>query len=382
MPSAPDYRKILTDLYKRHNPEKVKDVDFLLKKFEGREAEMVAKIKEKYGVTDEVEMVPPPTPQEQARRKKRRKRVASWTILLLLIGGVSAGSWSLYSTGYFDGMFPSGPTEKLYVIADTVYTHSVCDMEVESRELKLPFGREVEVDERESTCVVTEIDGERHYIPQKYLGTDLEYTEIDAIYGNDVARALYDNSYEKRALRNYFSRMGYKGVIPEEKQLELYGRPIENEVWQVVGLEGEPPVNVVAKGKFAGDSGSEEDEGSRKRPPDFAAIIAKKDEPVQRKLAIFKFTQEKVDEFVGDLDLSDYPDYYIRPVTYGMQEVLWDEYLVLDPEWNNDQLGYAILLEKETQTGVKYLVEPRAGELVLKKLRKTLLGYKIESTVF
>lgn len=383
MPAAPDYRKILTDLYQRHNPEKVKDVDFLLKKFAGREEEMVAKIKEKYGVEEEeVVVTPPPAPEELARRKRRRKRLRSWIAVVLLFGGAAAGAWTVVSTGYFDGLFASEPTEKLYVIADTVHTHSVCDLGKDSRLLQLPFGKEVLVSERESTCIVTEIDGDRHYIPQKYLGTDLEFTEINAIYGNDAARALYDNSYEKRALRNYFSRKGFKGDIPEEKQLELYGRPHESEVWQVVALEGEPPVNVVAKGKFATDGEVGENEEGGKRPPDFAAIVSKKDDPEQRRLAVFRFNAEKVDEFVGDLDLSDYPGYFMRSVTYGMQEVLWDNYLVLDPEWNNDRKGYAILLEKETQTGVKYLVETRPEGLVMKKLRKTLLGYKIESTIF
>lgn len=386
MPAAPDYRKILTDLYKRYNPEKVGDVDFLLKKFEGREAEMVEKVRLKYGVTEEdsLEPAPPPTPEELARRQKKRKRIALWTMILLLVGGVGAGSWAMYSNGFLDGLFESAPAEQLYVIADTVHTHTHCDMGKDSRVLALPFGQAVTVNDREMTCVVTEIEGKEHFIPQKYLGTDLEFSEIDGIYGNDAARALYDNSYEKRALRNYFSRMGYKGEIPEEKQLQLYGRPLEAEIWQVYGLEGEGPhpVNVVAKGKFAGEKW--ENEPDPKVPLDFAAIISKRDEPEVRKLVVFEFNKDKVDEFVADFDLTDYPGYYIRPVRYGVNEYFWDKFVVLDPtgeEGQAEEIKKGILLEKENQLGVKYLVEVGNNSMEVRKLRKTIFGYKMEALV-
>lgn len=376
MPEAPDYRKILTDLYLRHNPEKVGDVDFLLKKFAGREAEMVEKIKQKYNVVDEPAVVPAPprTPAEIARKRKKRRRGITWSLVAVLLGSLGFGSWYGYSEGYLEQVFPGGPAEKLYVIADTVYSHDRCDLGMDSRLKAFAYGETVEVARREGTCVVAEMEDEPHFIPQKYLGTELEYTEIDAIYGNAEARVLYDNSYEKRALRNYFSRMGYIGSIPSEQQLSLYGHPAEKPVWQVVALPEDPPVNVVAKGKFVGG-----EYGAR--PLDMAVIMDRLDQPDERRLALFRFDEEQVDQFVADFDLTDYPNYYIRPVTFSIDELLWDRFLKLDPNDPDGALQYGLLMEKENQMGVKYLFQVRNGNLDLSKLRKTLFGYRIESAI-
>ena len=47
---APDsYRAILTDLYTRYNPEKLAKIDYILDKFVGKEEEVIAAVREKYG---------------------------------------------------------------------------------------------------------------------------------------------------------------------------------------------------------------------------------------------------------------------------------------------------------------------------------------------
>ncbi|GIV33342.1 MAG: hypothetical protein KatS3mg031_0877 [Chitinophagales bacterium] len=47
-----DYRKALIEFYEKHNPAKLPEVDLLLKKYKGREAELLHALKIKYGVKD------------------------------------------------------------------------------------------------------------------------------------------------------------------------------------------------------------------------------------------------------------------------------------------------------------------------------------------
>jgi hypothetical protein len=44
------YRKVITDLYQANNPEKVKDIDWLMKKYSGCEEELIHAIKLKYNI--------------------------------------------------------------------------------------------------------------------------------------------------------------------------------------------------------------------------------------------------------------------------------------------------------------------------------------------
>ncbi|HHG85353.1 MAG TPA: SPOR domain-containing protein [Bacteroidetes bacterium] len=81
----PNYKKELTRLFQKYNPDKVKDVDALLEKFAGREPELIATIHRKYGG------------KEMPRRKGRILLILAIVMLLL-----SAGSWYAASTGMFD----------------------------------------------------------------------------------------------------------------------------------------------------------------------------------------------------------------------------------------------------------------------------------------
>jgi len=49
--ASQDYRALLQKLYEKHNPAKLGDVDWLLEKYAGREAEMYQRICDKYGVS-------------------------------------------------------------------------------------------------------------------------------------------------------------------------------------------------------------------------------------------------------------------------------------------------------------------------------------------
>ena len=44
------FRQEITALYQTHNPEKVKDVDWLMKKYAGSEEDLIHAIKTKYNV--------------------------------------------------------------------------------------------------------------------------------------------------------------------------------------------------------------------------------------------------------------------------------------------------------------------------------------------
>ena len=56
-PKDPDYALILKNFYEKDHPEKLKDIPKLLKKFEGKESEMFAKIAKTYGVPNPLEVV-------------------------------------------------------------------------------------------------------------------------------------------------------------------------------------------------------------------------------------------------------------------------------------------------------------------------------------
>lgn len=481
MADKPDYRAILTQLYQRYNPEKVRDVDFLLKKFEGREAEMIDKIQRKYAALEPfTSPVPPPatsegggdepsgkgkdagsdlpkeksapqteggkekstgssdgqkpksgksggkrkepkvrtkpeakpkakpetrpgsetgkgssstTPkaktkgkpkgksavkpreaQEVSRPKRSGRRIIGFSLIGLLIGAGAFAAWY-----FWGGDSPIIKKQFLYVVADTVFTHSECDLGLESRLRPFPYGEAIEVKGLEESCITTRVDGKVEYVPKKFLGSKREFEEIDAIYGNPESRDLFDNSYEKRALRNYFNRTQIMGDIPHKMQVELYGQPREREVWQVFGMgledgEEEVTMDAVAKGRFSwGNQADLEDPGNR--PEDFAVIISERENRDRRKLLLFNFDEDKIDNFVDEMDLSNYPGFLIRPIQYKEEIFLFGTpYLTLDAKRENEEeeISLALLLQKPGIDDHRYLVEVVQGELQLFSLDKGL----------
>ncbi len=68
-----DYRAVLIEFYQKHNPEKVGEVDLLLRKYKGREVELIHALKVKYGVKDMDETNVPknePIRQEPVKEEK------------------------------------------------------------------------------------------------------------------------------------------------------------------------------------------------------------------------------------------------------------------------------------------------------------------------
>lgn len=367
MAEANKHKQVLIELYKRNNPEKIGDVDFLLTKFAGREAEMIEKIRQKYydfaPVTLAEEAIAPVSPRR--KRKFPAKKLAIFGVVAMILGITGATAWQ-----YADYFLPEPPpAEFLYVIADTVYTHDICDLSKESRLSTIPYGTPLEVKSRQGTCILIDFEGATHYVPQKYLGSEQEFLEINTIYGNEEARELYDNSYEKRALRNYFNRVKIAGDLLPEQQRSLYDSLSGKDVWQVYGRKKDSDLNVVAKGRFL----STEEE----KPFDFAAIISNKAARDVRKLVLFEFDEHSVDHFVDEIDLANYPNYYIKTIEY------WDElylfgtaYIQLPPKASGEEEDkkIGILLEKPNSNADKYLVEFNQGEMELYSLRKGLFG--------
>jgi|GEM_PF-7051274 len=397
MADQPDYKSILTRLYQQYNPEKVADVEFLLKKFEGREEEMIAKIREKYKDVTPIpldpqettpipsEVVappegvapknrtqsptpppPPPAAMTSPPRRSRKRIVLALGTVVLAVGA--------FVTYYFFGdqlnFGGEAERERLYVVADTVFTHTECDLGMETRLLPLPYGKGLEVYTMDENCITTELDGKTHFVPRKYLGTSQEFSEIDAIYGNEASRTLFDNSYEKRALRNYFNRTQIMGDIPMEKQKELYGEVRQREVWQVYGEDAESELNAVVKGGFSNDDETEV-EAETHKPEDMAVIISDRDNRDRRKLLLFAFDEEKVESLVDEMDLSNYPGYLIRPVDYSEELFLFGTpYLKLDAGEDSEDVKLGLLLQRPGRDQTQYLIEIEAGELLLNSLDK------------
>jgi len=46
---APDYRQKVVDLYERINPEKLTEIDYIMKKYEGKEELLIERLEKKYG---------------------------------------------------------------------------------------------------------------------------------------------------------------------------------------------------------------------------------------------------------------------------------------------------------------------------------------------
>lgn len=510
MADKPDYRAILTQLYQRYNPEKVRDVDFLLKKFEGREGEMIDKIQRKYADLEpftspvslpiepetntpvepslttnseevnlgiEPESHPEPShessngldqtsiqesspesgsssspkpllestpevnpiasssdsdldsdaprpkpkakskersakntrpkpktktlkkgkpnketatrarsgsPQTPTRKRKSGRRILGFSLLGLLVGAGAFAAWY-----FWGGESPIVKRQFLYVVADTVFSHNVCDQGLESRITPFPYGKGIEVHGLEESCITTRVNGNLEYVPKKFLGSAREFEEIDAIYGNAESRDLFDNSYEKRALRNYFNRTQIMGEIPHKKQIELYGQPKEREVWQVYGVgieeeEEKAEMDAVAKGKFSWSKTTEATEETN-RPDDFAVIISERENRDRRKLLLFNFDEEKVDNFVDEMDLSNYPGFLIRPINYKEEIFLFGTpYLRLDAEREDEEeeINLALLLQKPGIEDHRYLIEVVQGELQLFSLDKGLFKMYKKDRVF
>lgn len=199
------------------------------------------------------------------------------------------------------GMF--GPKEKLYVISDRVNTRSEPIMD-KITDPVLPFGYAVEVENVFEDWVTFTYKGNTRYLPSRYLGTQQEYLEIDALYGNAETREIIKAAFLKRAINNYFTSHSLIGDLSTENQLTLYGSvQDEKEVWQIYGLPRDGnEFNVLSDAKYSGG-----------RRNDVALIISSKyNRRMDRKLLVFSFDGGDNASLLTTLDLRNYPGYYIK----------------------------------------------------------------------
>jgi hypothetical protein len=84
-----NYKKIITELFRTYNPDKISEVDALLRKFAGREEELIEKIKLKYA-----------SPAVGAHKRTRLVRLL---FFLILTGIVAVAVWWTVGKGLFGG---------------------------------------------------------------------------------------------------------------------------------------------------------------------------------------------------------------------------------------------------------------------------------------
>ena len=84
-----NYKKIITELFQTYNPKKVGEVDALLKKFAGREEELIEKIHLKYGGA--------------AAETKKRGKTERIILLIVALAVLGSGAWYAADSGLFAG---------------------------------------------------------------------------------------------------------------------------------------------------------------------------------------------------------------------------------------------------------------------------------------
>ncbi len=119
--------------------------------------------------------------------------------------------------------------------------------------------------------------------PMDYLCDKVEFYEVDGIYGNEDARKLITGSYAKKAILNYIKDSNWMTDIPEDIQIELYGRIRNKPIWQLYGLSEDYTYNTVTNGKLLGS-----DDWC------LVVIIAEKSNLKNRELLIFRFDEENI----------------------------------------------------------------------------------------
>lgn len=263
--------------------------------------------KETSGFSTRPESKPEPEDYPEVRKTVTETILEPIKARLPLWIGIASGAVALILALFI--IIPKlGPAENLYVIASQLYARSEPKMD-QTTEVKLPYGHEVKIGDIKDEWVEFDYKGATYYLPSKYLGTEREYQEIDAIYGNEEARELVKESYLKRALRDYFISHDLVGDLSKEEQQSLYGEEKELEqIWQIYGLSPEKnDYNVVAKGAFSENSARE-----------FSVIISQKyNRRVKRKLLIFSFDEADSGHLLASLDLSNFPGYYVKEVKRG-----------------------------------------------------------------
>jgi hypothetical protein len=328
---ADNYKQIFTRLFQRYNPEKVGEVDELLKKFAGREREMMYKIVMKYGppvtrveqkkkldlllreqgiLTEENS----PTTASGTRTYKRLnlRKVAILLIATALVGGLAYAGWRMAQGDW--NFFPAtATTEEVvlptqFVLANAVYARNQCQGGEKTDDF-LRYGESLSDYTLSGECLVHTNDsaGTSSYFPAQYFVTEERFREIDAIFGNDAGRSQIKHSYEKRALRVWFRHHGIIGKLSPEWKDSIAGKDRNPEVWQIFAEKEPTGLNTWARGNFSKKFG-EFSEGQ----DDLVCIIQSPEDPDKRQLLFFSFDESGQSEIYNAFDLDSYKGRLIR----------------------------------------------------------------------
>ncbi|MEM0998071.1 MAG: hypothetical protein AAGN35_13370 [Bacteroidota bacterium] len=391
---AENYQRILTDLYRLYQPDKVSEVPELLRRFEGREREMVYKIHIKYGSPETqrdareklaaylaekenpgppvpqsphtpLSLKPPPSSPKLARKVPRTSptsevvevrtqlnwRRIAWVLLsVLLVGSLSYAGWQLVTGKWTPFALNEGagitaaPLPPRFVLANAVHARTECQGREKSRDI-LRYGSELRNYSVVDDCLVLESDSGARYFPGKYFVPEIVFREIDAIFGNDAARSQIRHSFEKRALRVWFRQNGVMGSLAQPWKDSIAGPDRDPQVWQIFAEDEPSDLNVWARGQFS------RAEADPTRPDDLAVTITSLADLSQEKLLVFSFDAAEEAQLHPAFDLGEYPDRLIREFPREGDE--WSRFFRQDSDYPAQQ---GILLEDPQGTRPDYLL--------------------------
>lgn len=254
----------------------------------------------------------PKAPADSPPPKKKRKLL--YLLLgILVLGGVGTGIALLSGK--------KAKSEKLFVIASNLFLRLEPFTDAE-KDNKLPYGTEVEVLGRpNSDWVEVEQDGQTRYLAAKYLRDRKKFMKMNYIFTNSEGKQLLDGSYHKLALEAHFTKMGYRTDLPSQDYEEIYGvAKSDLDIWQVDALGLSNPLNTAIPSIKL-----EKSQWKKSETRNSAVIVNNKSNPDQRQLLAFKHTSNGNNE-IGTLDISNYPEHYIVPVSKRKFSFVADQY--------------------------------------------------------
>lgn len=292
----------------------------MLKLSKGKEEALLAQIANKYpGINLEAirrkvqtELNPP----EEDNKKK--KGIPIWSLIL---GGVAAVILIIWL------VFPGSDKKdndigKLYVIADWIYARSEPRIKkVTNTGEQILYGQELPVFDiianNGEKWIKTLYKLDTVYVLHRYLGTEKEKIEVASIFGNSEAGEEVQDSYAKRGVLAFMNASNFMGNLSEEEQIKVYGKKQDREIWQLFGLSKNVTFNIFAEGKFSGAYFGGYPTKYPYRYPDFGVILTNRNNRNERELLLFRNDQKAKPHKIGQFDLDDYPDHYIRTIEYN-----------------------------------------------------------------
>lgn len=247
----------------------------------------------------------PPAPHNSTGSPPPKKRkIWPW-----IAGGAAAAALALVLVLVLSS---SPGKEKLYVIASNLFVRSSPNLS-DKTDVMLPYGTEVIVENRNSPgWVETKRNGQKAFLSEDYLVGYKDFQIMDHLCSNPEGKELMRGSYQKFALKDYFTQNGYRVDLPKDVYEEVYEEDYAPEkIWQVTGLSSDREFNTVISAMKL-----EKTKWKKKENENCVVIIEKKTDPDQRRMVAFRFLDNGVDTEIGSLDMADYPGQNIRSVAY------------------------------------------------------------------